>query len=145
MAIQGPIPVSFEQVFPHGCYIVGEVEQVKDFTASTNGRTVYAKDKTTGEPVWQVAVMDADPTVKAGQKTVTVKILADVQPVPPASLPGLPFVPVEFDGMTVTPYVAQNTGRLAWSIRARTMRAPRTTAPAAPGKNTTTTSKEIAA
>ena len=70
MAIQGPIPISFEQVFPHGCYIVGEVEQVKDFDASTNGRTVYAKDKNTGELVWQVAVMDADPTVKAGQKTV---------------------------------------------------------------------------
>ncbi|MFF5211689.1 hypothetical protein [Streptosporangium sp. NPDC000396] len=55
MAIQGPIPIGFDQVFPHGCYIVGEVEQVKDFDASTNGRTVYAKDKTTGELIWQVA------------------------------------------------------------------------------------------
>ena len=70
--------------------------------------------------------MDADPTVKAGQKTVSVKILSPVQPVPPAALPGLPFVPVEFDAMTVTAYVGQNTGRLAWSIRARAMRAPRT-------------------
>ncbi|MFF0309381.1 plasmid replication, integration and excision activator [Streptosporangium sp. NPDC004379] len=143
MAIQGPIPVSFEQVFPHGCYIVGEVEQVKDFTASTNGRTVYAKDKTTGEPVWQVAVMDADPTVKAGQKTVAVKILSAVQPVPPAPLPGLPFVPVEFEGMSVTPYVGQNTGRLAWSIRARAMRAPRTGAGAV--KPQTSAGKEAAA
>ena len=88
MAIQGPIPVSFAQVFPHGCYVVGEVEQVKDFTASIGGRTVYAKDKTTGELVWQVAVMDADPTLKAGQKTVAVKILSPVQPVPPASAAG---------------------------------------------------------
>ncbi|WP_031158429.1 hypothetical protein [Streptosporangium roseum] len=143
MAIQGPIPVSFDQVFPHGCYIVGEVEQVKDFDASSKGRTVYAKDKTTGEPVWQVAVMDADPTVKAGQKTVSVKILSTVQPVPPAPLPGLPFVPVEFDAMTVTPYVGQNTGRLAWSIRARAMRAPRTAA--APAKQSAATSKDIAA
>ncbi|MFJ2028211.1 plasmid replication, integration and excision activator [Streptosporangium sp. NPDC087985] len=148
MAIQGPIPISFDQVFPHGCYIVGEVEQVKDFDASTNGRTVYAKDKTTGEPVWQVAVMDADPTVKAGQKTVSVKILSAVQPVPPASLPGLPFVPVEFDAMTVTPYVGQNTGRLAWSIRARAMRAPRTAAvpPPTPAKHTAAAAgKEVAA
>ncbi|MFI6458275.1 tyrosine-type recombinase/integrase [Streptosporangium amethystogenes] len=68
MAIQGPIPVRFEQVFPHGCFIVGEVEQVKDFDASSKGRTVYAKDKNTGELVWQVAVMDADPTVKAGTR-----------------------------------------------------------------------------
>ncbi|MGJ6962774.1 plasmid replication, integration and excision activator [Streptosporangium sp. G11] len=128
MAIQGPIPVSFDQVFPHGCYIVGEVEQVKDFTASTGGRTVYAKDKNTGELVWQVAVMDADPTLKATQKTVAVKILSPVQPVPPLPLPNMPFVPVEFDGMTATAYVNQNTGRLAWSLRARAMRAPRSAA-----------------
>ncbi|MBG0814654.1 plasmid replication, integration and excision activator [Planomonospora sp. ID82291] len=132
MALQGPIPVNFDQVFPHGCYLVGEVEQVKDFTASTNGRTVYAKDKTTGELVWQVAVMDADPAVKISQKTVAVKILAPVQPVPPSPVPGLPIIPVEFDGMTVTPYVAQTTGRLAYSIRATGMRAPR--AAAAPAK-----------
>ncbi|GGT05681.1 hypothetical protein GCM10010156_74200 [Planobispora rosea] len=129
MALQGPIPITFEQVFPHGCYIVGEVEQVKDFDASTNGRTVYAKDKTTGELVWQVPVMDADPALKAGQKTVAVKILSPVQPVPPPPLPGLPFTPVEFDGMSVTPYVSQ-AGRLAYSIRATVMRAPRAGSPA---------------
>ena len=149
MAIQGPIPISFDQVFPHGCYIVGEVEQVKDFDASTNGRTVYAKDKTTGLPVWQVPVMDADPAVKAGSKTVAVKILTDVQPVPPPPLPGLPFTPVEFDGMTATAYVGQNTGRLAWSIRARAMRAPRTaTAPTrqtASASAKETAGKEVAA
>jgi hypothetical protein len=138
MALQGPIPVGFDQVFPHGCYVVGEVEQTRDFDASANGRTVYAKDKVTGELVWQVAVMDADPSVKAGQKTVSVKILSPVQPVAPPPLPGLPFVPVEFEGMTATAYVAQATGRLAWSIRATAMRAPGTAgrstthAPAAP-------------
>ncbi|GAA3443334.1 plasmid replication, integration and excision activator [Planomonospora venezuelensis] len=139
MAIQGPIPINFDQVFPHGCYIVGEVEQVKDFDASTNGRTVFAKDKTTGELVWQVAVMDADPAVKAGQKTVAVKILSPVQPVPPPSLPGLPFTPVKFDGMSVTPYVSQ-AGRLAYSIRATLMRSPRAAAPAK-----SATGKDIAA
>ncbi|MFF5206621.1 plasmid replication, integration and excision activator [Streptosporangium sp. NPDC000396] len=142
MAIQGPIAIGFDQVFPHGCYVVGEVEPVKDFDASTNGRFVQARDKTAGEPVWQIAVMDADPTVKAAQKTVAVKILSPVQPVPPASLPDSPFVPVEFDGMTATPYVGQNTGRLAWSIRARAMRAPR--AAAAPAKQAPA-GKEVAA
>ena len=88
MAIQGPIPIGFDQVFPHGCYLVGEVQQVKDFDASTNGRTVYAKDKTTGLPVWQVSVVDADPEAKASQKSVTVKILTETQPVPPPALPG---------------------------------------------------------
>ncbi|MEU7877937.1 plasmid replication, integration and excision activator [Microbispora bryophytorum] len=143
MAIQGPIPIAFEHVFPHGCYLVGEVEQVKDFTASTGGRTVFAKDKTTGELVWQVAVMDADPAAKLAQKTVAVKIIAPVQPVPPPSTPGLPITPVEFEGMTVTPYVHQTTGRLAYSLRARRMRAPRTGA--ASTKQSGTAGKEVAA
>ncbi|SDI64690.1 plasmid replication, integration and excision activator [Nonomuraea jiangxiensis] len=125
MAIQGPIPISFDQVFPHGCFLVGQAEQVKDFDASTNGRTVYAKDKTTGQPVWQVPVMDGDPTVKASQKTVAVKILSETEPTAPPAVPGLPITPVEFVGMTVTPYVGQ-TGRLAYSIRATAMRPPRT-------------------
>ncbi len=126
MALQGPIPVTFDMVFPHGCYVVGEVEPVKDFDASTNGRFVQARDKQTGELVWQVAVMDADPTLKPAQKTVAVKVLSPVQPVPPAPMPGLPFTPVEFDGVSVTPYVNSNSNRLAYSIRVREMRAPRT-------------------
>ncbi|MEU0572458.1 plasmid replication, integration and excision activator [Nonomuraea sp. NPDC005983] len=124
MALQGPIPIHFHQVFPAGCYAVGEVEPVRGFDASTSGREVQARDKQTGELVWQIAVMDADPAVKASQKTVAVKVISPVQPVPPAPMSGLPFTPVEFDGMTVTPYVNQQ-GRLAYSIRAREMRAPR--------------------
>jgi hypothetical protein len=34
-------------VFPHGCYVVGEVEKVKDFDASANGRFVQVRDKIT--------------------------------------------------------------------------------------------------
>ncbi|MET7461265.1 hypothetical protein ABZS51_12825, partial [Nonomuraea sp. NPDC005501] len=61
-----------------------------------------------------VAVMDGDPTLKPAQKTVAVKILAPVQPVPPAPIPGLPFTPVEFNAISVTPYV-NAAGRLtAW-------------------------------
>ncbi|MFI7146983.1 plasmid replication, integration and excision activator [Nonomuraea sp. NPDC050022] len=126
MALQGPVPVTFAMVFPHGCYIVGEVEPVKDFDASSNGRFVQARDKQTQELVWQVAVMDGDPTLKPAQKTVAVKILAPVQPVPPAPMPGLPFTPVEFDGMSVTPYV-NAAGRLAYSIKVHEMHAPRQT------------------
>ncbi|MEV4582006.1 plasmid replication, integration and excision activator [Nonomuraea jabiensis] len=137
MAIQGPIPVTFAQVFPHGCYAVGEVEQVKDFEASTNGRFVQARDKQTGELVWQIPVMDADPSLKAAQKTVAVKILSPTQPVTPAPVAGLPFTPVEFDGLTVTPYV-NGSGRLAYSIKARQMLAPRTNAKS-------NNSKEVAA
>jgi hypothetical protein len=138
MAIQGPIPVTFDHVFPYGCYAVGEVEKVKDFDASTSGREVQARDKQTGEPVWQIPVMDADPAVKAASKTVAVKLISPVQPVPPPAVAGLPFTPVEFEHMTVTPYVNQQ-GRLAYSIKARDMHAPRSAAK----HGTQPTSKEV--
>ncbi|GAA1018651.1 hypothetical protein Aple_065850 [Acrocarpospora pleiomorpha] len=126
MALQGPIPVHFTQVFPHGCYIVGEVEKVRDFDASTPDRFVQARDKQSGELLWQIAVMDGDPTVKAASKTVSVKLVSPVEPVAPAPVAGLPFTPVEFDGMNATPWV-NPAGRLAYSIKARTMRTPRAT------------------
>ncbi|MBB5776733.1 hypothetical protein [Nonomuraea jabiensis] len=69
--------------------------------------------------------MDADPSLKAAQKTVAVKILSPTQPVAPAPVAGLPYTPVEFEGLTVTPYV-NGSGRLAYSIKARQMLAPRT-------------------
>lgn len=138
MAIQGPIPISFEQAFPHGCFLVGQVEQVKNFEASTGGKTVFARDKTTGEPVWQVPVMDGDATLKAGQKTIAVKILSETEPVAPPPLAGLPIAPVEFTGMTVTPYV-NAAGRLAYSYRATGMK------PARPRQQQVPASKEAAA
>lgn len=63
-------------------------------------------------------------------KSVKVSIAAKHQPVPPEALAGLPFRPVEFDGLTVTPYVqdASSGGRgrpkVAYSLRASAMRAP---------------------
>ncbi|MEW9530953.1 hypothetical protein [Microbispora sp. NPDC049125] len=59
---------------------------------------------------------------------MTVKILAEVQPVVPPSLPGVPLAPAEFDWLEVKPYVHQATGRLAYSISARVMRAPHSAA-----------------
>jgi hypothetical protein len=54
---------------------------------------------------------------------VSIKILADVQPVPPVG----PFQPVEFENLTVTPYVGNNN-RLAYSFRATALVAPKTLA-----------------
>jgi hypothetical protein len=45
MALQGPIPVEFGQVFPDGVYAAGGFEPVRDFDASANGRFVQSKDK----------------------------------------------------------------------------------------------------
>jgi hypothetical protein len=71
-----------------------------------------------------VSVLDADPTARKTDKTVTVKIAAQHQPVPPAPAEGMPFAAVEFDLLTVTPYVDDKRGRVAYSLRAREMRAP---------------------
>jgi hypothetical protein len=51
-----------------------------------------------------------------------VKVAVPDQPVLPPAHPGMPFVPVEFAGLTVTPYVNQ-AGRLAYSLKATGVRA----------------------
>ena len=72
MAVQGPIPVEFAQVFPHGAFAAGGFEPVRDFEASKGGRFVQAKDQATGLPLWVVDVIDADPAARV--KTARVKI-----------------------------------------------------------------------
>jgi len=121
MALQGPIPVEFGNVFAHGAYAAGGFEPMRDFDASSGDRFVQAKDKVTGLPVWVVEVIDADPAAR--DKTVKVKVAAQVQPVLPAGSAGMPFVAVEFTGLMVTPYVNQ-AGRLAYSLKAAGVRAP---------------------
>jgi len=133
MAIRGAIPMEHGAVFPHGCFVVGEVQAMRDFDRSTREQAVQAVDRDTGELVWTVDVVDADP--EARERTVRVKISASHQPVPPEAAAGLPFRPVEFEGLTATPYVATTAsgrGRLAWSFRATGMRAPKA-APVAAG------------
>jgi hypothetical protein len=50
-------------------------------------------------------------------------VAAQVQPVRPNGPAGVPFVPVEFTGLTVTPYVNQ-AGRLGYSLKASGVRSP---------------------
>ena len=126
MAIKGAIPMRNEDVFPMGCFVVGEVVPQRDFDRSTREQAVQAVDRDPGELVWVVDVVDADP--EARERTVRVKITAPVQPVPPETAPGVPFRPVEFDGLTATPYVASTAsgrGKLTWSFRAAGMRSPK--------------------
>jgi len=125
MAIKGAIPMKHGDVWPYGSFMVGEVQAMRDFDRSTKDQAVQAVDRDTGELVWTVDVVDADP--EARERTVRVKVLAPVQPVPPEAMAEAPFRPVEFDGLTATPYVAttmSGRGRLAWSFRATGMRAP---------------------
>ena len=64
MAINGRFRVSMEDVFPHGAYVVSEVEPVRDFDKSTRERMVQQVDRDSGLPVWSVSVLDADPAAR---------------------------------------------------------------------------------
>lgn len=116
MALKGGtrFSVRFEDVFPAGCVLVPDsITEAQDYNEVTRARTP-AVDKVTGQRVWTVRVMDMDPDLAGRAREVAVKVTAPVQPVPDS---GAPFAPVEFEGMTVTPYVGQ-TGRMAYSYRA---------------------------
>jgi hypothetical protein len=123
------VPVPWEFVAPQGALFLG-VEPVTDFDKRGQGDD-QARDKDTGERLWLVRVLDLDP--EAGKfgasKELKVKLAAPVQPVAPTrTIPGYPPM-VEFDGVTLTPYVdsqrCKATGkcraRQAWSIRATAM------------------------
>lgn len=123
MALQTAIPVSFEAYFPRGAFMVGEVEPVVKWS-DDGDRQGQDLDKNTGHPLWQVRVIDADPDARKGQNEVTVKIASITEPPAPPEAQGLPFRPVLFEGLSVTPYVKEGQGRprVAFSLRAREMK-----------------------
>ncbi|MDW5330807.1 hypothetical protein [Plantactinospora sp. KLBMP9567] len=123
------VPVPFEYVFPSGALCLGVAPQV-DFDRRGQGDD-QARDKETGERVWLVRVLDLDPEAgKFGRSTeVKVKVVAAQQPVPPVlRVPGYPPA-IQFEGLTLTPYVdsqrckasGQCKARMAYSLRATAM------------------------
>jgi len=130
MPLLGPFPVEFGMVFPSGAYAAGGFDMVRDFDRSSGDRIIQQADKNTGLPLWVIEVINPDP--EARQRTVKVKIAAQVQPVLPPVTAGSPFTAVEFDGMTATPYVdsgrCQGKGkcgaRQGYSLKATGVRAP---------------------
>ena len=120
------LTVSMADVFPQGCHLVPDsISEVQDYDENTRQRTPVV-DKVTGSRVWQCRVVDLDPELAGRSREVVVKILADRMPVPPTRAP---FEPVEFDALTVTPYVTDK-GRLAFSLRARSIKPARPVAQA---------------
>ena len=121
MAIAKRFKISHDEVFAFGAYLVGEVGPVFDFDRSTKDLKVQQVDKDNGLLLWSVEVLDA----------------ARVQPVPPDALPGLPFRPVVFQGLSALPYIddAGKFSRIVWSFKADAMTAPaKTSTTAAAGK-----------
>jgi hypothetical protein len=87
-------------------------------------------DKATGLPVWVIEVID--PQEGTRQLTVKVKVVAEYQPVLPPPSPGSPFTAIEFEGLTVFPYLDRDrcqgkgkcAARQAYSLKATGVRAP---------------------
>jgi hypothetical protein len=126
MALQGAFKVDCGDVFPHGLGIVVAVVPLVDFDRSTKESKVQQLDKESGLPVWTVDVMDFDP--EARERTFKVKIVAQVQPVPPEAIAGAPVRPVLLEGLTVTPYLKETgngRARVAYSLRASGLVSPR--------------------
>jgi hypothetical protein len=125
MSIQGPFKVDCREQFPHGLGVVGEVTALDDFDKSNKDHRVQARDKESGLPVWQVEVLDFDPLAR--EKTFRVKIVAAVQPVPPAAVEGAPVRPVVLENLTVTPWLKGEDGprpRIGYSLRCTGLAAP---------------------
>src|SRR5215470_6836426 len=123
------LPIGMAEVFPAGCHLVPDsITEAKDWDEATRVRTP-AIDKISGKRVYHVRVVDMDPTLEGRSREVVVKIAADRMPVPPTRQP---FEPVEFENLTVTPYVIDRTKRMGYSLRATGIKAGRPMAQ--PGK-----------
>jgi hypothetical protein len=113
--------VSMADVFPDGCYLVPDsFSEVQDYDEKTKVRTPSV-DKVTGKRVFQCRVVDMDQELEGRPRETVVKIINDYMPVNPTKAP---FEAVEFDGLTVTPYI-NDKNRMAYSLRATGIRAAR--------------------
>ena len=113
--------VSMADVFPDGCYLVPDsFSEVQDYDEKTKHRSPSV-DKVTGKRVFQCRVVDMDQELEGRPRETVVKIIADYMPVNPTKAA---FEAVEFEGLTVTPYI-NDKNRMAYSLRATAIRAAR--------------------
>jgi len=123
MALNGLIPVVFEDVFPHGALVSGQVDRVKDWDRSTQDKFVQAEAETldpdSGEvvslPLWRVVILDADPDLPP--EALQVHVVARHQPVLPEPVPGMPFRPVVLDGLAIEAKVNRDKCKAPWGGR----------------------------
>jgi hypothetical protein len=95
--------VRTEEVFPDGCYLV------PDSITLVSGHPA-------GQQVYECRVVDRNPALQDRPHQTVVKILADHEPTPPT---GTPYEMVEFEHLTITPYVTdQSPMRIRYSLRA---------------------------
>jgi len=127
---------SFDQVFPMGALMVGEVSPDMEYMSQEDkarGKQAKQKiDERSGKRQWKVVVTDPS-AEKERDASVTVTLLADVQPVPPHAvqvMPGVEVRPVAFEGLTVEPRVMGDRFKYqGFTIRATGIASPQVGAP----------------
>ncbi|MQY22446.1 hypothetical protein [Nocardia macrotermitis] len=101
---------AFEDAFPKGLYLIGEIAAVTEFSADRSApkrqRLDFDRDGNgTGKRLWKATV--TDPTGRgAKDSSFDITFVADVQPVPSAeeAVPG--FIPIVLEGLQIKPKVA---------------------------------------
>lgn len=120
--------ISFDEVFPQGAFLMGDIQPLTEYQSQEDkarNRPVRPRiDEATGKRLYRATV--ADPSAeKERDKSISVEIAADVQPVPPEAVGNLPFRPVILEGLTVQPR-AEVSGQakwITWVVRATGLRA----------------------
>lgn len=124
---------AFDQVFPMGALMIGEVVADLEYMSQEDrarGRQAKQRvDERSGKRQWKVVVTDPS-AEKERDASVTVTVLAEVQPVPPHSvqvMPGVEVRPIAFEGLTVEPRVMGDKFKYqGFTIRATGIAAPQT-------------------
>ena len=128
----GPFPVEFGAVFPSGAFAAGGVEKVRDFDKSSGDRVVQQADKATG-PAAVGGRGDRRRPARRGSGRSRSRWPRSTSRCCRTPRPGRRSSPVEFEGLTATPWVDTGLGararasaaaRLAYSLKATGVRAP---------------------
>ncbi len=130
MAVKGRFKQDHGDVFEHGALGM-KIEALNDYEKVKAGvQDPQQRDKDTGERIWLFRGIDNDPEARSSE--IKVKIVAPVMPpMPGEPIPGTNLYPVEFEGLTVIPYVEETKSgftRVAYSLKATGVREPRSQA-----------------
>ena len=115
--------------FTHPLLLVGEVEPRRDFEKSSKDNPVQEVDKESGVRVWEAEVVNTDPEARKADRSFTVKIISERQPVPPESADASGMRPVVFAHLEAMPWMDDRMcsgkdqphrcrAKIAWSYRA---------------------------
>ncbi|WP_280488606.1 hypothetical protein [Nocardia farcinica] len=115
---------AFEDAFPKGLFLLGEIEPVTEFSRDRNAPKVQKLDfdfdgNGSGKRLWKGTVTDPC-AANAKNASFDVVFVSDVQPVPavPEIVPGM--TPIVLEGLHVKPKIAGQGEfkSIGWMIRA---------------------------